>query len=178
MYADREGRAAKLVPQEHEAAIKGWVDLTDSAAFAARALVLAATLASAGALDENSPPSVPSWLRPALRPVARAATRAFVRKYELDLGGGDAQRAAVRAALDALRKGLADSHFLLGFFSFADIAGATLIQGIAPVADRFLALGPATRSAWTQPDPASEYGDLVAWRDALYEEHRRGQPLA
>jgi hypothetical protein len=49
---------------------------------------------------------------------------------------------------------------------------ATLLQGIAPVSDHFLKIGPATRAAWTQPELSAEYADLVAWRDRLYESRR------
>jgi glutathione S-transferase len=47
------------------------------------------------------------------------------------------------------------------------------MQGISPVDDRFVKLGPATRAAWTQAPLAAEYADLVAWRDKVYERQRR-----
>ncbi len=141
---------------------------------AGRTLVLAATLGSGSALDEQGPPSIPTWLRPALRPLARAATMAFVRKYELRLEETEVPTRAVRSALERLRVGLASaSPYLLGTFSYADIVMATLIQGISPVADRFVKLGPATRAAWTHATLAADFADLVAWRDALYETQRR-----
>ncbi len=87
----------------------------------------------------------------------------------------EAQKRTVRATLDAVRKGLGASRYLLGSFSYADIAVATFVQGISPVADRFVKLGPATRSAWTHPDLAAEYADLVTWRDALFDDHRRAE---
>jgi glutathione S-transferase len=180
-YAEREGRrgnAAPLIGAGREAEVKRWVDIADEAAQSGRALILAKTLANPTAMDENLPPLVPSFARPLFRPVTRALTWSFVRKYELALGEHDAQVRAVKAALDALRKGLAaSSPYLLGVFGYADIAMATLVQGVSPVADRFLKLGPATRNVWTQPELAAEYGDLVAWRDALYEKHRRNAVL-
>jgi glutathione S-transferase len=174
VYADREGGGAKLIPPEHEEAIRTWAALADEAANAGRALVLAAILASGPALDEQGPPFIPTWLRPPLRPLARAATMAFVRKYELRLGESDAHTRAVRLALDRLRSGLAaSSPYLHGSFSYADIAMASLLQGISPVDNRFVKLGPATRAAWTHAALAAEYADLVAWRDSLYESRRR-----
>jgi glutathione S-transferase len=174
VYADREGKGAKLIPPEHEPAIRDWAALADEAANAGRALVLAAILANGPALDEQGPPFIPAWLRPPLRPLARAATMAFVRKYDLRLEEGDAQTRAVRSALDRLRTGLAaSSPYLQGSFTYADIAMASLIQGISPVDDRFLKIGPATRAAWTHAPLAAEYSDLVAWRDSLYESRRR-----
>ncbi len=90
---------------------------------------------------------------------------------------GDLHR---RRRLDRLpsrnrKEGLkASSPHLLGSFSYADIVMATLLQGVSPVADRFLALGPATRAAWTREGLAREYADLLEWRDRLYEAKRVG----
>ena len=172
-YADREGSSAKLIVPGQEEAVKRWVDIADEAMQAGRALVMAATLASDAALDDNLPPAIPSWVRPLTRPVTRRVTLAFVRKYELALGERAAQMRVMRAALDRLRAGLAaSSPYLLGHFGYADIAMASLLQGVSPVADRFWRLGPATRQAWTQSELAREYADLVTWRDGVYERHR------
>jgi glutathione S-transferase len=174
LYADREGTGAKLIEKVHEAAIKGWVDLADQAMSAGRVLVLAGLLENGRALDAQNPRFVPRWLRPALRPMARSLTRAFVRKYDLPLADLEGQKRICRGALDRLRSGLAASGpYLEGTFSYADIAMATLLQGISPVDNRFIKLGRDLRAVWTQPDLASEYADLVAWRDRLYETHRR-----
>src|SRR5579863_9766523 len=91
VYADREGKGHKLIPKESEARVRAWAALADEAATSGRSLVLAAILASGPALDEQGPPFVPAWLRPPLRPLARAVTMAFVRKYDLRLAEGDAQ---------------------------------------------------------------------------------------
>jgi hypothetical protein len=34
-------------------------------------------------------------------------------------------------------------------------------------------MGGATRACFTQPALAEEFSDLLAWRDACYEAHRR-----
>lgn len=173
VYADREGKGSKLIPSEHASAIKAWAALADEAANAGRALVVSAILASGRALDEQAPPPVPKWLRPPLRPLARAATRAFARKYDLRFSERDAQLNAMRKALDGLRSGLAaSSPYLQGPFTYADIVMASLLQGISPVDGRFIRLGPATRTAWTQAPLAADYSDLIAWRDKLYESRR------
>jgi glutathione S-transferase len=171
VYADREGEGSELIPTEHEAAIRDWCALADSASNAARGLVVAATLASGPALDEQAL-FAPAWLRPALRPVGRLATRAFARKYALRLDDGDAQTSAVRAALERLRGGLAASRYLQGAFSYADIAMAGLLQAIVPLDDRYLKIGPGTRAVWTHRALATEFPDLVSWRDRLYEGSR------
>jgi hypothetical protein len=44
---------------------------------------------------------------------------------------------------------------------------------VRPVRNAFIRLGPATRAAWTTPSLEARFADLLAWRDALYEKHRR-----
>lgn len=174
LYAEREGRGAPLLPPERAAEIRGWNDRADEMMAVGRALVMGAMLASPEALDESLPPAVPGFLRPLLRPVTGYGSRWFARKYELRLDQAPAQVAQIRAALRALRTALAaSSPYLLGSFSYADIAAATSLQGIAPVADRHLRLGPATRRAWTNEELKAEFPDLVAWRDRIYDQHRR-----
>lgn len=183
LHADREGQGSKLIPAEREAEIRQWTRRADEAMEAGRALVTAAMLASPEAIDETLPPEVPAWLRRLLRPVGRYATTWFARKYDLRLDGGEGPRQKMRAGLDALREALSAGAergaaagrpgYVLGEFSYADIAMASCLQGVSPVDDRYLPLGPATRRAWTNADLAKEYGDLIAWRDRLYEEHRR-----
>jgi glutathione S-transferase len=132
-----------------------------------------ALLANSKALDEQMPPFVPRWTRPALRPVTRYATEWFSRKYALHFEDAPAHLARMRTALEILRAALAKSSpYLLGDFSYADIVMALTLQGVSPVDDRYIPLEPASRQVWTRPDLASEFPDLVAWRDQLYERHR------
>jgi glutathione S-transferase len=174
LYADRKGEGTKLVPPDREAEIRAWNDLADATMSAGRALVVASMLVSPEALDEGLPPNVPRAIRPLLRPVMRHATKWFGRKYDLSLEGAQAQKEKLRPTLEKLRAAVSGgSPYLTGSFSYADIVMASCIQGIAPVADRYLRLGPATRKAWTIDDLAAEFADVVAWRDRLYEQHRR-----
>jgi glutathione S-transferase len=176
LYAERVGRGARLIPEELEADVRRWHDLAERSMSAGRALTIARLLASDAALEEALPPAAPRLLRRLLRPVARQVTRWFARKYELDLAGAASAQAAQREALDALRTALVRSEYVLGRFSYADIIAASLLQGVVPVAERYLRLGPATREAWTNPELAAAYPDLVAWRDRLYQRHRRESP--
>lgn len=178
-YADRHGNGAPLIPAARMQAIRAYADLADRTMEMARALVTQALLASPAALDETLPRAVPPWLRRWLRPFVRRGTRGFARKYALDLASDAAPRAALRAALTTLRERLAQSApYLVGSFSLADIAMAGLLQGVAPVADRYIRMGPATRAIWAQPALAAEFSDLVEWRDALYERHRQAGAAA
>lgn len=173
VYADREGKGAPLLPPALEPEIRRWAKHADDLMGVGRALITASMLASPAARDETLPRAVPRWLRPLFRPMTRAVTAWFGRKYALALGDGAAQQAAIRAALFELREALSKRPlYLLGEFSYADIVMATSLQGILPVADRYLRLGPATRQAWTNAALAAEFSDLIAWRDQIYERHR------
>jgi len=177
-YADRVGREAPLIPPAFEAAVRRWSELAERAMSAARPLTLRRLLESEGALAEALPPPVPAWARPLLWPVARFVTEWFARKYAANLQDAAAATATLSAALAELRAALGGADHLLHGFSYADIVMAVLLQGVAPVADRYIRLGPATRTAWTQPELARSNADLVAWRDRLYERHRpRPLPL-
>lgn len=171
-YADRVGSAEPLIPPEHEATVRRWHDLAEDAMSAARPLTLQRLLQSPGALREALPAPIPGWARSLSWPVAGWVTRRFARKYGADLREAAAPRATVQAALTELRSALGGRDHLLSAFSYADIVMATLLQGVVPVADRYIPLGPATRAAWTQAELAEPNEDVVAWRDRLYERHR------
>jgi glutathione S-transferase len=172
LYADRNGAGAKLLPEGREDEIRRWTEVSDAGMWAGRALVVTALLGSPAALAEGLPPEVPRWLRPIVRPVARRGVLWFARKYGVRAEDASADRAKLRSMLEKLREGLAGAPYLLGSFSYADIVMATSLQGISPVADAFIPIGPATREVWTQPSLAAEFADLIAWRDRLYERHR------
>ena len=172
-HADRHGHSELLLPEDRLKEVRSYADLADRTLEAARALVVRALLANPEALDEALPPGVPGWLRPCLRPLTRLGARWFARKYDVRLDGGAEHLATMRTALGAVRAKLAKSSpYLLGSFTYADIAMAVSLQSVAPVADRFIALGPATRRAWSLPALAAEFPDVLTWRDQMYERHR------
>lgn len=172
-YADREGAGTRLIPKEHEAAVRKWNDLADETMAAGRALVAAALLASPAAIDEGLPPQVPGWLRPLLRPIGTYGVKWFSRKYALHRMDAAAQRAKLRSTLEVLRAEMTPERpYLLGSFSYADIVMATCLQGVLPVADRYIELGPATRQVWTITELAAAFPEVLAWRDRLYAQHR------
>lgn len=172
-YADRVGAGSRLIPPSREAEVHRWNELADATMGAGRTLVSAALMRSPAAVDETLPPQVPTWLRPVLRPVGMYGVKWFARKYGLELADLEAPRAKLRSTLEVLRAALrGDSPYLLDSFSYADIVMATCLQGVAPVDGRYIALGPATRQAWTCAELAAEFPDVLAWRDRLYAQHR------
>ena len=176
-YADRTGTGAKLIPAEQEADVREWADLADQTSSQGRALVVSALLSSEAALDEGLPIALPAWLHAAMRPLTRFGLRWFARKYDLSPSAAAENEARMRPALDRLRASVKRSPYLLGRFTYADIVMATLLQGISPVGNGYIRLGPATRRAWTRPALERDYSDLIRWRDNLYLEHR-GRPIA
>lgn len=174
VYADREGSGPKLVLADREKEIRKWNDLSDETMKAGRSLVIAALLASPDALDESLSSRLPKWIRALSRPVTRHGTKWFARKYELGLDQTTGALGKLRSTLSLLREALSTSSpYLLGTFSYADIVMAVVLQGIVPVDDCYMPIGAATRKTWTRVELAAEFADLVAWRDGLYERHRK-----
>ena len=177
-YADREGKGAALIPAERESEIRRWNDLADAAMSAGRGLIAGAILASPAALDETLPRGIPRALKPLLRPVTRYGMRWFARKYDVQMHDQAPRELLIRSTLAALREALGteanagEGPYLVGSFSYADIVMALCLQGISPVDDRYIRLGPATRAAWTRADLSREFSDLIAWRDRLYQRYR------
>lgn len=172
-HADMLGARSKLFPNEHYPEIQRWNDLADATMSAARGLIVAGMLADPESMDESMPPAVPRWIARLSRPINRSGTKWFGRKYGVDPRATDAARAKLRETLTHLRTALARRPTIFNNFTYADIVTATLLQGVSPVADEYIRLGPATRRVWTQPALAAEFPDLLRWRDELYRDHRR-----
>jgi glutathione S-transferase len=178
LHADRVGRGELLIPADRELEIRAYAELAEQISTHARALLLPELIDDPEALDENTPVPIPARLAALLRPVMRLGTRWFARKYGVDRSDRAQSERTVRDGLDQLRAALEQSSpYLLGRFSYADIVMATTLQGIAPVADTYIRLGPATRRVWTQPELAHEFRDLIEWRDALYRDRRRPEVI-
>lgn len=147
--------------------------LAERVRLAGRALVVNRLLASDAALDESHPEAIPKLLRPALRPVARRATRFVAEKYGV-LGKDEREGVdELRAALDALEAARGGRETFLDVPTYADVSAAVAVQVILPVRDAHLPLGPAVRAVWTRDDLAPRFGALVAWRDRFYDAYRR-----
>ncbi|MET0286005.1 MAG: glutathione binding-like protein, partial [Polyangiales bacterium] len=87
--------------------------------------------------------------------------RALGKKY-----GALANEGAMREVLRAGRAELGRRPYLLGPFSYADIALASCLQMVEPLA----IAQPATREVWRWPELAAEFADLLAWRQRLLAE--------
>jgi glutathione S-transferase len=174
-FAERTGKGKTLFQREHEPAITAWNERSEALLRGGRAIVIVRMGQSAEAKSEALPRRVPLALRAALVPVASASIEYLARKYSTSAATTFDHESGMRDALDALRVGLdgGKKRYLEGEFSFADVAMATALQVVLPVADSFIRLGPATREAWTHAELSHTYADLIAWRDEIYAKHRR-----
>lgn len=141
-----------------------WNSLSEDALAEGRTRVVRSILENPRALEESLPVFVPGFLRPPLRFLARDAVARLDRKYAHLL-----KPSALRTALDRTREGLAQAggDFLMGRFSYADIAMAVVLEVVAPIAKTDPPLGPATQSCWKDSNLAHEFQDLVDWRNRL-----------
>jgi glutathione S-transferase len=170
-HAERVGRGAPLVPVGREAEVVAWNARSEAAIAASRALYLLRAERDREALIEMQPAAFPRPVREASLPVARAAIAFLRRKYGIAADGAeealDRELTALHVALDG------GEHLLDARFSYADVAMAVSLQFVAPLAEEYLHLGPATRASCRAPALADRFADLVAWRDRLYLRHRR-----
>lgn len=171
LLAERTGAGAPLFPEGSLDTIRAFNERSEAALEAARALVIARTVASKEALIEALPPLLPASLRPSLTPIAATGALFLAKKYG---SGGDlaAAEEAFASELDQLQKALGGRTYLLDGFSYADITMAVVLQAVSPVSDRWVRLKPATREVWTSPNLTERYRDLITWRDELYQKHR------
>ncbi len=146
------------------AVIKSWDELSEKALAEGRTRVVRGVLNNHQALEESLPGFVPSFLRRPMRFLSRDAAKRLDRKYAHLVSPG-----ALRQALERTREGLTEAggNYLLGRFSYADISMAVVLEVVAPIADTEPPLGPATLQCWNDLDMASEFQDLVEWRNRL-----------
>jgi glutathione S-transferase len=103
--------------------------------------------------------------------------RSGVAYLRIKHGADEASTAVARDALDdvlsLLAKSLVGTRYLLGDFSYADVAMAVACQFVRPVDDRYIRLTPALRRCWTERGLGEKHQDVIAWRDEMYARHRR-----
>lgn len=174
-HAEQVGRGEPLFPTEREPDIAAWNARSEVALESARALYLERVLGDPDAKIEMQPPFLPLAVRRASVPLTDFAIRFLRRKYGVDPASTAHFEATLIGELETLRAALAAAgglHLLADRLTYADIAMAVTLQFIAPPADSFLPLGPATRASCAAPSLAERFPDLIEWRDALYERCR------
>lgn len=157
-----------LFPRGREREVELWNARSDRFLSAGRVRFYTRFAASDAALLEAVPTYVPGALRGVMKPGTGLAIAYLKRKYARAASGD--LLAQQRAELGALRSALAASggEYLLGDFSYADIAMAVAFAMVEPVGAPHDGLGPARREVWRDPELTSENRDLLAWRDRIY----------
>lgn len=169
-HADDSGRGDQLFPKGLEAEVTNWADMSDRIIGVGRVKVFHGLRTNREAQREALPSFIPEALKGLFTPVASTGAWFLASKYGVpdDL---EAQIAGeMRPALEEVRRALEGRQNLLDTFTFADIAIAASLHAVRPW--HRSPIGPATRAVWTQEALASEYRDLLEWRDALYDKHR------
>lgn len=172
-HADRVGSGSKLFRGDAPDPVAPWNAKSEEALAAGRERVVARIGADPEAKRESLESVVPSILVGPSMPVAALATRFLARKHGAPGRTLEASDRALSEILRELRAALGGKPYLLGDFSYADVAMAVVLQMVTPVSDAYLRLRPATRRCWTNEPLATEFADLLAWRDDLYARHRR-----
>lgn len=173
-WADARGSGPSLFPAEHARAIDEWVELSERAMAAGRALSLARMLDDKTALAEMVPRAMRKLGGVAAQIGALGVRRTF-RKYGADAESLDVHARTLAAALERVRDAIARSparpKTLLDRFTFADIAMAQAVAFVKPP-ESGLKLGASSRKAFTDPELSVRFADIVEWRDALYAKYR------
>ncbi len=171
-HADAIGSGSKLFPAGAETEITRWNERAEQILAASRVLSLRRTTTNPRAIQESMP--FPKALKPYLLPLGRNAVAFIAKKYATAAMSDAAADAAIHDGLAEIRAALAGKkgHLLGDGLSYADIVAATSLQLAAPVADRYIRLGPETRKCCTSENVTRDFADVIAWRDELYTKYR------
>ncbi|EYF05193.1 glutathione S-transferase family protein [Chondromyces apiculatus] len=172
-HAEAIGAGRPLFPAGHEAEIAAWNLLSEQLLVTGRGVMLLGQIEDAQTALDALPPGVPEALKPVLAPLARRALSAFVDKYRMR-DAAASHRPVLDQTMAAFAKVLADGRRYLvgGAFTYADITMAASLQGVSPVDERYMPVGPGGREAWTRPELVARHPEVLAWRDAVYATHR------
>jgi glutathione S-transferase len=173
-HVDVTGSGTPLFPEGKLSEIREVNRLSEVCLDAARAFTIFHILKDPEAQAEALPRFVPKNLRTWLRWIAPIGVNYIVREFNVRRKTATGYEEDYRQALQTFREKLAASggSYLLGDFTFADIAAAVALQGVEPVNHKTLPMGPATRRIWRHPELAGEYKDLLDWRDEIFQKHR------
>ena len=167
--AEEIGSGATLFPDGAIDEIKEWTQRSEEILASSRALATARIATDSDALLETVPSGIPGPLR---RVFGAFGVRYLKRKYHLNQASSSEYNDRIHKHLDILRAAVDQRSSILDAFSYADITMACALQLISPVADRYIRLGHHTRRGMTHPEFRVRYSELLAWRDAVYQDFR------
>ncbi|MBT4519499.1 MAG: glutathione S-transferase [Halieaceae bacterium] len=165
-YSERSGQSEQLFPAPHVERIKKLDGLSERLLNLLRAEVFARMEEIPEAKLEKLA-KMPDNARRVSLMIFDVIVKYLVRKYPTDNGE------SIRLLLEDIRGEVNDRPYILDSFSYADITLAQPLQFISPVKDEYVKLGKFQRKTMEDNELADEFSDLLAWRDKLYEIHRR-----
>ena len=166
-HADQRGSRPTLFPPGKEARMRELFDAIEDSLCAGRERF--------GQRLANDREAQLDVLPPLLRKLPFAGLSAkmgssFIRnKWDAKKGSIDDR---IRAGLLEARKAIGGKDYVLDAFSFADIVCTSVVQIVKPVDSSFWDFSSAMRRVWSDDAIASEFPDVIAWRDAVYAKHR------
>ncbi|CAL8465486.1 g5022 [Coccomyxa elongata] len=171
-WADDHGNTAStpsLFPADKVEDIRRWNEASDTALYFARAQVYKLLAQNRAARVSLLPPFMK-----ALGPLADAVSSwmlwQFSSKYADTTSTASIDK--TRAVLKSLRAAIEENNgYVLGSFTYADITMAVAVQVVAPVGPPFTKLSDDRREDLTNHELQAEFGDLLTWRDAIFQKH-------
>jgi glutathione S-transferase len=164
-YVDAMGSEASLFPGDLRGPIRALNARVEPTFQCGRAW-FSQSIDDAAAL-ELAPASLRSW--PMAARAARLASAFLARKHPTPAAN---LVELFQAGYREIRELLDGKPYVHDGFTYADIACATALQFVSPLADAYVPLGAASRKCWQHPELCREFADLIAWRDNLYRLHR------
>lgn len=166
-HADKIGTRPTLFPPGEEAKIREAFDAIEDSICAARERF--------GLRLKDDTEAQIDVLPPLLRKLpfaglsAKLGTSFIKSKWEANKGSIDDR---IRAGMTKVRELVGGKPYVLSEFSFADIVCTSVVQVVRPVDSRFWDFSPPMRRVWSDDAIAEDFGDVIAWRDSVYEKHR------
>ncbi len=171
-WAERNGSGSPLFPAEHLDDIVRWNERSERVFDAARALSVEAMSHSPAALAENVPG--PRAIATRLTAVGALGVRYIKGKYDARLEL-EQYRERIREGMKELERALDGRDHVLSVPTYADVAMTIATWALRPPGRRYDKLGDASRACWSQPALASEFADLLVWRDRMLERSPLGR---
>ena len=171
-YAELVGDGTSLFPGGPTGDALHWNERSQRALSAGRTMMFARIDGDTGAFRELVPTFVPGMLRDLSVPLVGETFAFLRRKYRATSVSAAQAQASLVEELEVLEGALDGGRYLLGEFSYADIAMACALHFVEPARERYMPLGAATRASLRDGSLAERFGKLLAWRDELYERHR------
>lgn len=173
-YGDKIGFGTPLFPPEHLEEIKRFNEMSERALEVGRALLMRRLREDRSARLGFLPLFLQGKYSRLFDPVARIGVSHINREFQLSGRSIADDEKDFRGNLLILREALQRSggRYLLGNFSYADIALSAPLLFVTPPDNSLLPLTPGARLAFTREDLSQKFSDLVSWRDEIYRLHR------